>query len=81
MKDSKRMPSHGKKRKNFIPRAIGSANFANGSSFLVEQVNPKGGCRITDKEGNFSYSRSEAKAWASVRYMGKIAQQSERSAS
>jgi hypothetical protein len=69
------------KQPKFPPILIGSANFANGRAFKVHQVNKRGACRITDKDDNISYAGSEAKAWASVRYMGKVLHNTERSVS
>ena len=67
------------KKPDFIPIIIGSLSLANGRSFIIRQVHKKGGCSITDNGDNVSYAGSEAKAWASVRYMGRIIHKTERS--
>ncbi len=68
------------KKLKLKPVIIGSAQFANGSSFEVRKIHPdKPGCSVTDKYGNVSYAGSIVKAWASVRYMAKILHHTERS--
>ena len=67
------------KKKDFVPILIGTGDFANGSWFQVDQINARGGCRITDKFGNRSYAHNEANAWANVRYQAKITFKTERS--
>lgn len=59
---------------------IGSAEFANGTKFRIDQINKKGRCRVTNlANSNANHAHNEANAWASVRYMAKISQRSERS--
>ena len=62
---------------------VGTASFANGTSFVITREPGKGvkmgGFKIVDAQGNKSYAGSLDKAWASVRYMAQISQQSERS--
>jgi len=68
------------KKKDFVPVRIGTGDFANGSLFHIDQINKRGGCRITDKLGNRSYAHNLANAWANVRYQAKIIHHTERSA-
>lgn len=57
----------------FIPHMIGNADFANGSSFRIDQVKVDGSCRITDENTKaISYAGSIAKAWGSVRYQASV---------
>ena len=67
------------KKPNFIPIIIGYLSLANGRNFTIRQVHKKGSCSITNEDDNISYAGSEAKAWASVRYMGRIIYKTERS--
>ena len=60
------------KKKDFIPIRMGTGDFANGSLFHVDQINARGGCRITDKLGNRSYAHNLDNALANVRYQAKI---------
>ena len=70
----------GGKKQKIKPVLIGSAQLANGRSFEIRKIHPdKPGCSVTDKDGNITYAGSEAKAWSSVRYMGKIIYKTERS--
>jgi hypothetical protein len=65
------------------PYHVGSAKFATGQKFTITreagQGKGQGGFKITDKDGNKSYAGSLAKAWASIRYMAKIIDKTERS--
>lgn len=65
------------------PYHVGSAEFATGQKFTITreagQGKGQGGFKITDKQGNKSYAGSLVKAWASIRYMAKVAPTTERS--
>lgn len=62
------------------PNLIGSANFANGERFSIFQ-HADGKCLIlNERTGNVTHASTPEKAWASVRYMARISQRSERTA-
>lgn len=69
------------------PYIVAQANFANGMRFTITREPGKGlksgGFKITRHNDNAadekSYAGTLAKAWASVRYMARIAQTTERS--
>lgn len=59
------------------PVLVGTADFANGVCFKIEQTAPKS-YRITDlNTGAFSHSGSASKAWSSVRYQAQVRQDTE----
>ena len=67
-----------KQKKQFTPQLVALADFANKSRFQIEQVNAKGGCRITDlNTGKYSFSGSIPNAWKSVRYQANITDRTE----
>ena len=69
------------------PYVVGQADFANGMKFTIVREPGKGqgqgGFKVirhhNDKADEKSYAGSLPKAWASVRYMARIAQTTERS--
>ena len=64
----------------YVPHMIGSAEFANGSKFRIDQIKKSGRCRVTNLiNDKTNYTHNPVNAWASVRYMAKISQKSERS--
>ena len=74
------MCMEGKLAKHFKPILIGTAVFANGTEFKIEQVNKRGACRITNTvSGTQGHSHNIANAWASVRYQARVLQHTERS--
>ena len=59
---------------------IGSADFANGTSFRIDQVKAKGACRVTNlRDSSINYTYTIAAAWRSVRYMARIIDKTDRS--
>lgn len=63
------------------PILIGSASFANGERFAVFQSPVDGRCLIKNlRTEAVSRAGSPAKAWASIRYMARVGQASERTA-
>ena len=69
------------------PYVVGQASFANGMNFTITREPGKGlksgGFKITRHNENSAddktYAGTLAKAWASVRYLARIAQTTERS--
>lgn len=65
------------------PYHVATAEFATGAKFTITREagrgRGQGGFKVTDKQGNKSYAGSLVKAWASIRYMAKIAPTTERS--
>jgi hypothetical protein len=69
------------------PYVVGQAEFANGMKFTITREPGKGqksgGFKVTRHNSNSpddkSYAGTLPKAWASVRYMARIAQSTERS--
>jgi len=60
-------------KRQFVPILIGSADFANGTAYRIEQVNKGGGCKVIDlMTQNVSFAGSMAKAWSSVRFMARV---------
>ena len=58
---------------NFKPVLIGTALFANGAHFQIQQIKRAGSCKVTDlRTGLTSYSGSVAKAWGNVRYQAQV---------
>lgn len=70
-----------KKRKQFIPILIATADFANGKKFRIEQVNKRGACRVVDDitKEILGHTHNVCNAWASIRYQAKILHHTERS--
>ncbi len=70
-----------KKRKQFIPVLIATADFANGKKFRIEQINKRGACRVVNADTLeiLGHTHNICNAWASVRYQARILQHTERS--
>lgn len=67
-----------KGKQAFTPILIGIAEFANDTRFQIDQVNAKGGCRITDlNTRKYSHSGSIPNAWKSVRYQAQVVYRTE----
>ena len=59
--------------KDYIEQLVALSEFANGTSFEIVQINPKGACRITSfNDKKTSYSGSIVNAWKNVRYQAGI---------
>jgi hypothetical protein len=59
--------------KNYKTQLVALAEFANGTSYRIEQIKASGACRITDtNDGKTSYSSSIANAWKNVRYQARL---------
>jgi len=59
---------------------IGSAEFANGTKFRIDQVKASGACRIIDTvHGTIkNYTHDITAAWRSVRYQARVIDRTER---
>ncbi len=68
------------KQDDYVPHAIGTATFANGQSYQIDQVNTNGACRVVDLVSNkvVNYAKTIANAWKSVRYTAGINDRTER---
>jgi hypothetical protein len=67
-----------KDKQEYKPTLIALAEFANKSRFQIDQVNAKGGCRITDlNTKKYSYSGSIPNAWKSVMYQAGVVHRTE----
>lgn len=58
----------------FTPRLLSIAEFANGTSFRIDQVKASGACRVSDLNTNKvrNYTHSIDAAWRSIMFNAKL---------
>ena len=58
----------------FRAHTVGSADFANGTAYRIDQIKASGACQVVDLATNkvTNYTSSIPAAWRSVKFMARV---------